>query len=104
MPKEAGVGIAEALVPEAAESAGAEEVAVSWLVVELDEQAASNSVLLKPAASKLRRGEMGMEWAWKLKDVHFLRKYAPFAAYSHYIATSPEASCHRQLGVLPPKC
>jgi len=57
----------EALAPVAAESAGAVVVAVSWWVVELDEQAASSRALLKPAASKERRGEVGMNYGRKSK-------------------------------------
>jgi hypothetical protein len=59
--------MAEALVPVAAESAGAVVVAVvSWLVVE-ELQAASSRVLLKLAASNPRRGEIGMRRRRKME-------------------------------------
>jgi hypothetical protein len=61
------VGIGEAVVPVAAESAGAVVVvAVSWLVVE-ELQAASSKVLLKLAASNPRRGEIGMRKRRKME-------------------------------------
>jgi hypothetical protein len=59
--------MAEALAPVATESAGADVVAVSWLVVELDEQAASSRALPKPTASTRRRGVVGMNEEEKIK-------------------------------------
>lgn len=63
LPKEAEVGMVEAVVPVAAESAGAVVVvaAVSWLVVGLESQLASSSVAPKPVAKSAKRGEMSMK-------------------------------------------
>jgi hypothetical protein len=53
----------EAVVPVAAESAGAAVVAavVSWLVVGLESQLASSKLVLRPVAKSARRWEMGMK-------------------------------------------
>jgi hypothetical protein len=61
--------MADALVPVAAESAGAELVvaAVSWLVVGLESQLASNRAVLMPVAKSVERWEMGMREGRKFK-------------------------------------
>ena len=53
----------EAVVPVAAESAGAVVVvaAASWLVVGLESQLASSKLVLRPVAKSARRWEMGMK-------------------------------------------
>jgi hypothetical protein len=52
---------ADALVPVAAESAGAEVVAESWLVVGLESQLASSRAVLRPVAKSAERWEIGMK-------------------------------------------
>ena len=63
LPNEAEVGMADAVVPVAAESAGAVVVvaAGSWLVVGLESQLASSKLVLRPVAKSARRWEMGMK-------------------------------------------
>jgi hypothetical protein len=79
LPNEAEVGMADALVPVAAESAGAELVvaAVSWLVVGLESQLASNRAVLMPVAKSVERWEMGMREGRKVKTYLLFAQICP---------------------------